>query len=84
MNRLAAFVLVGRNGAAAPFGAPAFGALVLATGVILASSSCTLLLPTDQLVVPCQSQADCDDKAGEGFVCEDNACLPEDDGSASG
>lgn len=45
---------------------------------------CTLLLPTDQLIVPCQSQADCDDNAGDGFVCEGNACLPEDDDATSG
>ena len=53
----------------------------LLTGLVLAVAvaGCTLLLPTDQLIVPCQSQADCDENAGAGFVCEDNACLPEDD-----
>lgn len=56
----------------------------LAVVIVAACSGCTLLLPTDQLIVPCQSQADCDEKAGDGFVCEENACLPEDDGAASG
>ncbi len=43
---------------------------------------CTLLLPTNELITPCTVQDDCED----GFVCEDNACLPEDvdDGNASG
>jgi len=45
----------------------------LATVALLAG--CTLLLPTQDLIVPCVEQADCD----EGFVCEDQACLPEDD-----
>jgi hypothetical protein len=57
---------------------------VVVVAAVVGASGCTLLLPTDQLIVPCQSQADCDDKAGDGFVCEDNACLPEDDGGTSG
>lgn len=55
------------------------GAVVAA----LAVPACTLLLPTDQLIVPCQSQADCDENAGPGFLCEDNACLPEDEGAGA-
>jgi hypothetical protein len=49
---------------------------------VVAASSCTLLLPTSELIGDCTSQADC----GEGFVCEQQACLPEDedDGSTSG
>jgi hypothetical protein len=58
-------------------------ALILVV-VAAAASGCTLLLPTEDLIIPCQSQADCDDKAGDGFVCEENACLPEDDGATSG
>jgi hypothetical protein len=52
-------------------------------GVVLvaAVAGCTLLLPTDQIIVPCQSQADCDANAGAGFVCEENACLPADEGT---
>jgi len=45
-------------------------------------AGCTLLLPTNELITPCTVQEDC----AAGFVCEDNACLPEDvdDGNASG
>lgn len=55
------------------------GAVALAMAAL---SGCTLLLPTNELITPCTEQADCE----SGFVCEDNACLPEDteDGSASG
>ncbi len=42
--------------------------------VVVSGSACTLLLPTNELIKPCTEQADCD----AGFVCEDNACLPED------
>ncbi len=55
--------------------------VVVAT--VAASSSCTLLLPTNTLITPCTEAGACDD----GFVCEQNACLPEDEddsGSASG
>ncbi len=48
------------------------GAAAVAAAVF---TGCTLLLPTQELIVPCVEQADCDD----GFVCEDNACLPEDE-----
>lgn len=51
--------------------------------VVAASSSCTLLLPTNTLITPCTEAGACD----EGFVCEQNACLPEDQddsGSVSG
>lgn len=50
--------------------------------VVFSGSACTLLLPTNELITPCTEQADCE----EGFVCEDNACLPEDtdDGSVAG
>lgn len=44
-------------------------------------SGCTLLLDTQGLITPCVEQADCED----GFVCDENACLPEDeDPGASG
>jgi hypothetical protein len=56
-------------------------AAVAAVSII---GACTLLLPTDTLIVPCQSQADCDEKVGDGFVCDSNACLPEDDAATSG
>ena len=60
--------------------ARAFALVVAASLVAVVAAGCTLLLPTQDLIKPCTAQADCDD----GFVCEDNACLPEDDGSASG
>jgi hypothetical protein len=41
---------------------------------------CTLLLPTEELIKPCVDNGDCD----EGFACEDNACLPLDDGVGAG
>lgn len=49
--------------------------------IVVAGSACTLLLPTNELITPCTEQAQCE----EGFVCEDNACLPvdQDDGSAA-
>ncbi len=57
-------------------------ALVAATAALAAFAGCTLLLPTNELITPCTVQAECE----AGFVCEDAACLPEDedDGSASG
>ena len=51
--------------------------VLLAT--VVALGSCTLLLPTGELIKPCTEQADCDD----GFLCEDEACLPEDEGEAN-
>lgn len=50
-------------------------ALLAAAVVAAVLSGCTLLLPTQDLIKDCIEQADCD----EGFVCEDNACLPEDE-----
>ncbi len=47
--------------------------------VVAASSSCTLLLPTNTLITPCTEADGCD----EGFVCEQNACLPEDEDDSS-
>jgi hypothetical protein len=56
-------------------------ALLAVTAILAAlSSSCTLLLPTDQLIKPCTSNADCD----KGFVCQENACLPADTGEGEG
>ncbi|MDP2339381.1 MAG: hypothetical protein Q8O67_00375 [Deltaproteobacteria bacterium] len=56
------------------------GLLVLsALAVSLGGGGCTLLLPTGELIKPCVEQADCDD----GFLCEDEACLPEDEGEAN-
>ncbi len=48
--------------------------------VVAALGSCTLLLPTGELIKPCVEQAECDD----GFICQDEACLPEDEGGQSG
>jgi hypothetical protein len=58
--------------------------VAIVVAVVASVSSCTLLLPTDQLITPCTNQAECDEALGEGFVCEEQACLPEDEGSASG
>jgi len=54
-------------------------ATALIAVVVVAGSACTLLLPTNELITPCTEQEQCED----GFVCEDNACLPidTDDGS---
>jgi hypothetical protein len=52
----------------------------LLTVALAAVAGCTLLLPTNELITPCTVQADCD-ALGDGFVCEDQACLPEDDGA---
>jgi hypothetical protein len=56
----------------------------LVAGVAAASiaffAGCTLLLPTQDLITPCTVQDDC----GAGFICEDNACLPEDEDPGSG
>jgi hypothetical protein len=46
--------------------------------VAMGLGGCTLLLPTGDLIKPCVEQAECDD----GFVCQDEACLPEDDAEA--
>ena len=35
---------------------------------------CTLILPTDKIIKPCQLDGDC----GPGFTCQQNACLPAD------
>ena len=40
-------------------------------------AGCTLLLPTDQIIKPCTADADC----AAGFSCQDNACLPLDQGA---
>lgn len=40
---------------------------------------CTLLLDTEALIVPCTVDQECDDALGEGFACEENACLPVDE-----
>ncbi len=55
--------------------------LALLAVALAAVAGCTLLLPTNELITPCTVQADCD-ALGDGFVCEDQACLPEDDGAA--
>ncbi|MBM4282414.1 MAG: hypothetical protein FJ137_17225 [Deltaproteobacteria bacterium] len=81
MNRLVVPAAVHRT--AAPRAGSRLAPLAIASCVVVAVlGSCTLLLPTDQLIVPCQSQADCDENAGDNFICEDNACLPEDDGAS--
>lgn len=51
---------------------------------LAAVGGCTLLLPTNELITPCTAQAECDEALGDGFVCEDNACLPEDELVTSG
>jgi len=55
--------------------------LALLAVALAAVAGCTLLLPTNELITPCTVQADCD-ALGDGFVCEGQACLPEDDGAA--
>lgn len=50
----------------------------LFAGIAAVVGGCTLLLPTAELIKPCVEQADCDD----GFICQDEACLPEDEGVA--
>ena len=52
--------------------------LVITLGAIFgvaAVAGCTLLLPTQDLIQSCTAQADCPD----GFICEDQACLPADE-----
>jgi hypothetical protein len=44
--------------------------------VCTAMASCTLLLDTEGLIAECVVQADC----GDGFICDENACLPVSDG----
>lgn len=57
-----------------------FALLALSSLVTVALlAGCTLLLPTQDLIVPCVEQADCD----EGFICDDQACLPEDEGGGA-
>jgi hypothetical protein len=41
---------------------------------LTALTGCTLLLPTEEIIVECTVPEDC----GAGFLCEENACLPED------
>jgi hypothetical protein len=48
--------------------------VVLAVPVCL--MGCTLILDTEGLIAECVVQADC----GDGFICEENACLPASDG----
>lgn len=48
---------------------------VLLVGVIAIGASCTLLLPTQDLIKDCKAADECDD----GFECKDNACLPVDE-----
>jgi len=57
-------------------------AIASLVAIVATAAGCTLLLPTNELITPCTVQEDCAD----GFVCEDNACLPidEDDGSGEG
>jgi hypothetical protein len=54
--------------------------LLVILAALAAVSGCTLLLPTEELIVPCVVDQDCID-AGleEGFECLDNACLPIDE-----
>jgi hypothetical protein len=42
--------------------------------LVLLASSCTLLLPTEEIIIECTVPEEC----GEGFLCEENACLPAD------
>ena len=56
-------------------------ALALLT-LALTASSCTLLLPTEELIVPCVVDDDCLEAVGEGFECLENACLPIDEEAA--
>lgn len=55
---------------------------LIALASLASLAGCTLLLPTNELITPCTVQEDCE----AGFVCENQACLPEDvdDGNASG
>lgn len=50
-------------------------ALVMGALAALAAG-CTLLLPTEDLIVPCVADEDCE----AGFECLQSACLPIDDG----
>ncbi len=52
----------------------------LALGALLAllGGACTLVLDTEALIVPCTVDQECDDALGEGYACEENACLPVD------
>lgn len=55
---------------------PLMGRFVLVLALALAAGfGCTLLLATDELIVPCTSSAECD----EGLECRENACLPVDE-----
>ena len=40
----------------------------------VAGIGCTLLLPTNEIIQPCTNNEECED----GFICDQNACLPED------
>ena len=48
---------------------------VVVVAAVAGLTGCTLLLPTGELIKPCTEQAECD----EGFICQDEACLPEDE-----
>jgi len=49
--------------------------VVVVSLALTALSACTLLLPTDQIIQPCTASDEC----LEGFICEENACLPIDE-----
>jgi hypothetical protein len=53
---------------------------LMSIAAILALSSCTLLLPTEEIIQPCTVDEDC----AEGFECEDQACLPVDENDDTG
>ncbi|MCC7071306.1 MAG: hypothetical protein IT383_08285 [Deltaproteobacteria bacterium] len=53
-------------------------ALALAAVLVLSCAACTLVLDTEALIVPCTVDQECDDALGEGYSCEENACLPVD------
>lgn len=54
------------------------GALALVATTALLGAACTLVLDTEALIVPCTVDQECDDALGEGYSCEENACLPVD------
>ena len=45
---------------------------------MLLGAGCTLILDTEALITPCTVDQECDDALGEGYQCEENACLPVD------
>ena len=50
---------------------------LLSAGALVAS--CTLVLDTESLITPCTIDQECDDALGEGYQCQENACLPTDE-----